>query len=248
MLSNFLNLRFISLLAASAFVCGAAWADENPIHLFNGKDLAGWKKPTGTWQVAGGVSLDPANPEKLILKAGQGVLVNNPEGHTSDLVTEAEFGDFEGHFEFLISKHSNSGIYLMGRYELQIYDSFGVEKDAYPGIECGGIYPRWINNQNVDGYSPDVNASKPPGQWQTFEVIFRAPRFDAAGKKIANAVLVKVVQNGKLIHQNLELKGPTRGPISEQEAAKGPIRLQGDHGPVAFRHLIVKPLKGAAHP
>ena len=141
-----------------------------------------------------------------------------------------------------MSKHSNSGVYLMGRYEVQIYDSFGVERDQYPGIECGGIYPRWINEQNVEGHSPRVNASKPPGEWQAFDITFRAPRFDATGKKIANAKFVKVRHNGKVIHENVELKGVTRGAISEDERAIGPLRLQGDHGPVAYRNLRVKPL------
>jgi hypothetical protein len=130
----------------------------------------------------------------------------------------------------------------MGRYELQVYDSFGVEQDKYPGIECGGIYPRWINEKNVEGHSPRVNASKPPGKWQTFDITFRAPRFDGSGKKIANARFVKVLHNGKLIHENVELNGVTRGAISEDEKATGPLRLQGDHGPVAYRNLRVKPL------
>jgi hypothetical protein len=212
------------------------------VSLFNGKDLRGWKKPTGTWSAVGAVALDPADPKKFVVTPGEGVLLNSADGHTVDLVSEAEPGDMELHVEFCITSQSNSGVYLMGRYEVQIYDSFGVEKDQYPGIECGGIYPRWIDNKNVEGHSPLVNASKPPGQWQTFDITFRAPRFDSAGKKIANAKLVKVVHNGKVIHENLELNGPTRGPISEDEKATGPIRLQGDHGPVAFRNLRVKSL------
>ena len=210
--------------------------------LFNGKDLAGWRQPTGTWAVARAVVLDPADPKEFQVTPGTGILLNSPTSHTVDLVTESEFGDMELHVEFCITRHSNSGVYLMGRYELQIYDSFGVAKVEYPGIECGGIYPRWINNQNVDGHSPLVNASKPPGQWQSFEVTFRAPRFDASGKKIANARLVKVVHNGKVIHENLELNGPTRGPIAEDEKPTGPLRLQGDHGPVAFRNIWVRRL------
>ena len=135
----------------------------------------------------------------------------------------------------MISRHSNSGIYFMGSYELQIYDSFGVEKDKYPGIECGGIYPRWIDNKDVEGHSPAINASLPPGRWQTFDVIFRAPRFDPAGKKIANAVFVKVAHNGQVIHENVELNAETRGGFPEKPT--GPLRLQGDHGPVAFRNI-----------
>ena len=211
--------------------------------LFDGKDLAGWRKPTGTWMVVKSVSLDPANPERFVIASGQGALVNSASGHTVDLITEPEFGDMEVHVEFCITRHSNSGIYLMGRYEVQVYDSFGVEKDQYPGIECGGIYPRWINEKDVEGHSPRVNASKPAGQWQAFDITFRAPRFDATGRKIANARVVRVVHNGKIIHENVELNGPTRGALWEDEKPTGPIRLQGDHGPVAYRNLRVKAIE-----
>jgi hypothetical protein len=211
--------------------------------LFDGKDLTGWRKPTGTWSVVKAVSLDPADAKTFITTPGQGVLLNSATSHTVDLITEAEFGDMQAHIEFCVAKHSNSGVYLMGRYELQVYDSFGVEKDEYPGIECGGIYPRWINEKNVEGYSPRVNASKPPGEWQSFDITFRAPRFDASGNKIANAKIVKIIHNGKVIHENLELNGPTRGPMAEDEKPTGPIRLQGDHGPVAYRNLRVKAIE-----
>jgi len=235
--------RFSQLLLAAALFgltqTSSPAADKAQV-LFNGKDLGGWRKPTGTWSVVRGVTLDPADPEKFSIAPGQGVLVNSANGHTVDLITEPEFGDIQAHVEFCITKHSNSGVYLMGRYEVQVYDSYGVEKDKYPGIECGGIYPRWIKEQNVEGHSPSVNASKPPGEWQTFDITFRAPRFDVDGKKIANAKIVKLVHNGKVVHENIDLNGPTRGPIAEDEKPIGPIRLQGDHGPVAYRNLRVK--------
>ena len=234
----FRQLLFAAILLGLAQASGLA-AERTQV-LFDGKDLAGWRKPTGTWTVAKAVSLDPADPAKFIITPGQGVLVNCASGHTVDLITEPEFGDMEAHVEFCITRHSNSGVYLMGRYEMQVYDSFGVAKDEYPGIECGGIYPRWINGKNVEGHSPNVNASKPPGEWQSFDITFRAPRFDASGKKIANAKVVKFVHNGKVIHENVELNGPTRGGMSDDERPTGPIRLQGDHGPVAFRNLRVK--------
>jgi len=221
----------------------ASFASDKPRNMFDGKDLAGWRKPAGTWSVAKAVSLGSTDPEKFEIVPGQGVLVNSATGHTVDLISEPEFGDMQAHVEFCITKHSNSGVYLMGRYEVQVYDSFGVAHDEYPGIECGGIYPRWIDGKNVDGHSPLVNASKPPGQWQTFDITFRAPRFDAGGRKIANAKIVKLVYNGKIIHENLELTGPTRGAMSEDEKPAGPIRLQGDHGPVAYRNLWVKAME-----
>lgn len=167
-------------------------------------------------------------------------MVNGTNGHAANLMTEAEYGDVELHLEFCIPRHSNSGVYLQGRYEVQVYDSFGVDKDAYPGIECSGIYPRWVSEKNVDGHSPRVNASKPAGQWQSFDINFRAPRFDSSGKKIANAMMVRVLHNGQLVHENVELSGPTRSSYWNDEKPAGPILIQGDHGPVAYRNLRVK--------
>jgi len=210
--------------------------------LFDGADLAGWRQPRGDWRLAGGVALDTAKPEAFAITDGLGVMVNGNSGRTVNLMSEAEFGDVELHVEFCIPKHSNSGIYLQGRYEIQVYDSYGVAKDSYPGIECGGIYPRWINEQNIEGHSPRVNASRPAGEWQAFDISFRAPRFDPKGKKIANARMVRVVQNGQVIHENVELNGPTRSGYWTDEKALGPVLLQGDHGPVAYRNLRVKKL------
>ncbi len=118
-----------------------------------------------------------------------------------------------------------------------------MAKDKYPGIECGGIYPRWLNEHEVEGHSPLVNASKPAGEWQTFDILFRAPRFDARGKKIANAKFLKVIHNGKLVQENVEVSGPTRSALFEDEKPTGPLMVQGDHGPVAFRNLRIKTLK-----
>jgi hypothetical protein len=220
-------------------VDAAAWKP-----LITTPDFAGWRQPVGEWQMVGEVAKDPANEKALAAKPGTGAIYNGPKGRTKDIVTADEFGDIALHVEFMVSKGSNSGIYFMGRYEIQVYDSYGVEKDAYPGIECGGIYQRWDaargkGKEGFEGHSPRTNASKPPGEWQTFDVIFRAPRFDAAGKKTANAQFAKVVHNGAVIHENIELTGPTRSGSPEQEKAAGPLRLQGDHGPVAYRNLRV---------
>ena len=87
------------------------------------------------------------------------------------------------------------------------------------------------------------NASKAPGEWQSFDVIFQAPRFDAQGKKTANAKFLKVTLNDKVIHENVEVKGPTPSCLTGKEKAEGPIMFQGDHGPVAFRNIKVTPKK-----
>lgn len=222
-------------------------AEPTPeISLFNGRDLTGWRGPTGDWLAVQAVRLDPADPKRLISTPGTGVLLNGTTGRTVNLITAAEWGDVELHVEFCLPRSSNSGVYLMGRYEVQVFDSFGVDQSPYPGIECGGIYPRWTEARGeFEGHSPRVNASRPPGEWQTFDITFTAPRFDATGRKTAPARFVQVRHNGRLIHENVALTGPTRAAVWESERDEkptGPLMLQGDHGPVAYRNLRLRPL------
>ena len=93
-----------------------------------------------------------------------------------------------------------------------------------------------------DGTPPSKNACREPGQWQTLKIRFRAPRFDAAGKKTANAKFERVELNGQVIHENREVAYPTGAAWHNKEHAEGPLLLQGDHGPVAFRNLRIKTL------
>ena len=233
-----------SVLFSLAAATGEGSAQDTSVwvELLPGEGLIPWRQPHGDWLLAGDVAQDPQDPKRLAWKPGAAAAVNGPKGRTVNLVSAPEFRDIEAHVEFMVPKGSNSGVYFIGRYEVQVYDSYGVAKGAYAGIECGGIYPRWIDNKNVNGHSPRVNASLPPGQWQTFDVIFRAPRFDAAGKKTRNAVFVKVVHNGKVIHENVDLTGPTRASLYNDEKPAGPLMLQGDHGPVAYRSVRIRPL------
>ncbi|MBT6154839.1 MAG: DUF1080 domain-containing protein [Planctomycetaceae bacterium] len=213
--------------------------------LFNGEDLDGWKSQsddkTGNWTVAGRVPVDESDAKKFSIHPGKGVLVNGDAGRTSNLFTKHQHADVEAHIEFVVPRGSNSGIYFQGRYEIQVLDSFGVKKPKYS--DCGGIYQRWAKGKGFEGHAPKVNVSKAPGEWQTFDVVFRAPRFDKAGKKIENGRFIKVVHNGVLIHQNVEVTGPTRAAAFGDEKATGPIMLQGDHGPVAYRNLKIRPIK-----
>jgi hypothetical protein len=132
---------------------------------------------------------------------------------------------------------------LQGRYEVQILDSWGVKSPKFSDI--GGIYRNWENTPGniYMGKAPLTNPAKAPGTWQKFKIIFQAPRFDASGKKIANAKFVSVELNGIKIHDNLEVPLPTGGPIENNEAANGPLMIQGDHGPVAFRNIKYKALR-----
>lgn len=206
--------------------------------------LDSWQAAEG-WSEVAAVKLEPADGSRFVSTPGTGVLLS-PGGKVPFLVSKEPHGDAEIHVEFNIPAHSNSGVYVMGSYEVQIYDSHGVEKDKYPGIECGGIYPEWIGNANVRGHSPRVNAALPAGEWQSFDIVFRAPRFDAQGRKTANARFEKVVHNGKLVQENVEVLGPTHGGMEESSTGKGCLMLQGDHGVVAYRNVRVKVL--VAHP
>lgn len=197
-----------------------------------------WRSPTGAWVAAGSVFKKADQDNRLGWKPGTGAWVNGPTGRTSHFFSRIEHGDVEAHIEFMVPKGSNSGVYFQGRYEIQVFDSWGVEKPKHS--DCGGIYQRWKSGKGYEGRPPRVNASKAPGEWQTFDVIFRAPRFDADGKKIADAVFVKVVHNGVVIHENQVLSGPTRASAWGDEKPLGPLMLQGDHGPVAYRNIQLR--------
>jgi 3-keto-disaccharide hydrolase len=231
-----------SILLLVALTASALAAE--PVELFNGKNLTGWKAPTGTWTAVLSVGLDQANNRAFLSTPGTGVLLNSNADKTLNIESAGERGDCELHVEFCVPKGSNSGIYLQNRYEVQVFDSFG--KAELGEHDCGAIYQRWEpargkGKEGYEGHTPKVNASKPPGEWQSFDITFRAPRFDASGKKTANAVFVKVLHNGKVIHKNVECTGPTRGAKLASEAPTGPILLQGDHGPVAYRNLKLIP-------
>ena len=210
--------------------------------ILTGGDFSQWRGNTGQWEIVGDTFTKPGNEKLLGSKPGTGVIVNGPTGRTSNLFSKAEFGDVKVHIEFMVPKGSNSGVYFNGRYEIQVFDSWGVKKPKYS--DCGGVYQRWDNNRKPKGYEgigPRVNASRKPGQWQTFDVIFRSPRFDKKGQKVANARFEKVVHNGIVIHADVELSGPTRAGAYNDEKPAGLLMLQGDHGPVAYRNIRIEP-------
>ncbi len=217
--------------------------------LLNGKDLSGWHglgSSQNDWFTTTGILWDRLlGPARLRAVPGPvpgGRILNGPNGRTVNLVTDQRFGDAELYLEFMISKGSNSGVYLHGLYEVQVFDSWG-STEPIASSDCGGIYHRWINNRGVGGSAPSRNASRRPGEWQSFYIWFRAPRFDANGKKIENAKFIRVVHNGLSIQNNVEVDGPTRAAMEIPEAPANPIMLQGDHGPVAYRNIYVRPLR-----
>jgi hypothetical protein len=228
-------IRIIAAVAAVLVLTAtSARADDAKTSPFNGKDLSGWKtkEPASRsqWKV-GTATLDPADPSKIKLAEGGGDLVN-VQGRGVDIYSEQKWGDARIEVEVFVPRRSNSGIYVMGEYEVQVLDSYG--KKRLGGGDMGALY---------NAAPPKVNASKAPGEWQKYVIEFRAPKFDAAGKKTANAKFVKVTLNDQVLHENVEMKGVTPTGVTGKEAATGPIMFQGDHGPVAYRNIKITPLE-----
>lgn len=197
---------------------------SDAVVLFDGRSTEGWTMREGKparWQAEG--------------KPG-GSMTVLPGG--GDIVSEQIFGDAQIHVEFMTPEEKtgegqdrgNSGVYIHGRYEVQILDSY--KNETYPDGQCGAIYKQHV---------PLANACRPQGQWQTYDIIFHAAKFDAAGKKTAPG-RATVFHNGVLIQDNAELMGPTGGAVAENEAPTGPLLLQEHGHPVKYRNIWYRPL------
>jgi len=247
---------------------GATQAQTKALTL---QDLSDFKPQAGNWQIVGDVMMNPdidihakeevmpietkkskkskvvAPPAKLqavTFSPGTGILLNmNDDSRKDQLISVFEHGDIELELEVMLPKGSNSGIYLQGRYEVQLLDSWGVKNPKYSDI--GGIYRNWENEKGkiYMGKAPLSNPAKAPGLWQKFRISFQAPRFDQAGKKVENARFNYIDLNGVRIHENVEVPLPTGGPIENNEKPTAPLMIQGDHGPVAFRNINYTLLK-----
>jgi hypothetical protein len=205
-------------------------------------DLSAFRDPGKTWNIVEDVTADLSEKNVFDTEKGEGVLVNQPTSRRKgkDLYTNLEHGDLDLELEYMMARGANSGIYLQGMYEVQLLDSWGKK---YPTSgDNGGIYERWDESKadgekGYQGYPPRQNVSKAPGLWQQMKISFRAPRFDEQGNKVENARMLLVELNGVTIHEDVELLGPTRGAMQSGEVARGPLRIQGDHGAVAFRNI-----------
>jgi len=241
----------LALFALAAFALDARAADSaaDGELVFNGKDFTGWnyvrQKGKELWSVVGDVKLDPNNPKRLIASgtgAGgpQGIMFRDGENDSggqegTDIFTDKKFGDCAVHAEFMIPEKSNSGIYLMGQYEIQIWSDIGTPADKLGVHNTGAVYKT---------KPPTKIALNPYGQWNTYDIVFRAPRFDASGKKIQNARFISVTLNGVKVQPDpVDTPVPTGGTLKGGEAATGPLMIQGNHGPVAMRNIRVKPMK-----
>ncbi len=211
--------------------------------LLNGKDLAGWHGLPGSpneWFTTKAVHWKRVfNPTRLLGERGPGDrIINGPLNKTVNLVTDEKFGSFELFLEFMTAKGSNSGVYLHGLYEVQIFDSYGFEGPLTVG-DCGGIYE---HSDDTGGAPPLRNACRAPGEWQSLHIWFAAPQFDVMGHKRRNARALRVLLNQIVVQENVELNGPTRSSLEIPEAAKNPLMLQGDHSAIAYRNIYIKPI------
>lgn len=212
-------------------------------------DLSAFVSPTSNWRIAGGVRADLNKENTLITEKGTGVLVNIPLDHPKadpknpykyDLFTTLQHGDVDLELDYMMASKSNSGVYLQGRYEIQLRDSWEIRT---PNVhDNGGVYERWDEkrpegHKGYEGHAARQNASRAPGLWQHMKISFQAPRFNANGQKTENGRVIRVELNGVVIQEDVELTGPTRGSAFADEKALGPLRIQGDHGAVALRNI-----------
>jgi hypothetical protein len=197
---------------------------SDAIVLFDGKDLSRWRNAKGeaaAWKVENGYV-------ECVAKTG-------------DILTKEEFGDVQLHIEFATPNppsgdsqgRGNSGVFLMGKYEFQVLDSYNNR--TYADGSAGSLYGQ---------FPPLVNASRPSGEWQTYDIVFRAPRFKDG--KLESPATVTAFHNGVLVQDNTAYIGPSthkRILPYEPHAEKGPLRLQ-DHGnPMRFRNIWARPLR-----
>lgn len=233
------TIKFKKLLLPLLFVFLGSLSAQEVIVIDDWNEFGDIPK---TWELVGGVTADWEQDKFLSTSPGTGILVNPPKSENGPhLISGFEHGDMELELEFMVPGGSNSGIYLQGRYEIQIFDSWG--KINPNSGDAGGIYQRWNEEKQrgFEGKPPRTNASKAPGLWQQVKIDFEAPRFDAAGKKVKNAKFNQVYLNGVLVHENVEVTGPTRSALFEDEKPLGPLMIQGDHGSVAIRNIKYKP-------
>jgi Domain of Unknown Function (DUF1080) len=202
-----------------------ATAPSDAVVLFDGKDLSQWQSDKGSaaeWKVENGY-----------MEAVKG---------KGNIRTKQEFEDFQLHIEFATPEkvlsnsqgRGNSGVFLLGAYEMQVLDTY--DNLTYPDGQCGAMYGQ---------FPPLVNACKPPGQWQSYDIIFEAPRWDDSGKQIKKAC-VTVIHNGVVLHHKKEYMGTSGhkevANYDRTKSSRGPIALQ-DHGnPMRFRNVWIRKL------
>jgi hypothetical protein len=184
------------------------------------------------WRLAGDVFADRKKEKHLESKAGTGILVYQPQQKNIPIQTKLQHGDLDLELDFLLAKRTAITIALQGRYLINLKDSW--LHNNLTASDCGGI------SAGTKEFAPVLNASKAPGLWQHLRISFKAPRFDATGKKTADAQLTEVSLNGKLVQKNVTLTSPSEHAPFSKESITGPLVILGGNGPAAFKNIQYK--------
>ncbi|MEO6948780.1 MAG: DUF1080 domain-containing protein [Ginsengibacter sp.] len=236
------GFAFLYYLTICPFTMAQTTPDFTNIPL---NDLSAFNEPGKNWVISSDVAVDYTLQGDMTPINGNGIIVNDmSEKNKTHLFTKELFGDLELQLDFMMANSSNSGVYLQGRYEIQLFDSW--RKQPVTSSDCGGIYQRWKPERGrFEGTTPFMNVCRAPGLWQHLVIKFRAPKFNAKGEKIANAVFEQVYLNGVLVQEQAQVTGPTNSamfPNEKNEQSLGPLVLQGDHGKVAFKNIRYRKL------
>lgn len=241
------NLRKLAISGAVVFgLTGPllSLAQPAPATAIQLNNLNAFVSPAPNWRIAGAVRADLNKANTLAPENGMGILVNLPvegnAGQKYNLLTNLQHGDVDLELDYMMAPKSNSGVYLQGRYEVQLFDSWDVRRPTT--ADNGSIYERWDEKRpdgqkGYEGHAARQNASRAPGLWQHLKISFQAPRFNANGMKTENARIIRVELNGVIVQEDVELTGPTRSAAFDDEKPLGPLMFQGDHGAVAFRSI-----------
>ena len=238
-----MRYRIIFSLAVSMLIAAFSQAQRIKPSLkeISLNNLESFQAPTANWKLIGDV-MASYNDTALNTAKGLGILHNDfsrsiQNKPVHNLVTKMEHGDMLLEFDFMMAKGSNSGIYFQSRYEVQLFDSWGVKTPR--SSDVGGLYQ--TIKKGMSGKAPMKNAALAPGLWQHMEISFQAPRFDASGNKTASAKFIYVKLNDITLHENINVDGPTISASFSDEKPYGPLMIQGDHGTFAIKNLKYLP-------
>lgn len=238
-----MRYRIIFSLAVSMLIAAFSQAQRIKPSLkeISLNNLESFQAPTANWKLIGDI-VASYNDTALNTAKGLGILHNDfsrsiQNKPVHNLVTKMEHGDMLLEFDFMMAKGSNSGIYFQSRYEVQLFDSWGVKTPR--SSDVGGLYQ--TIKKGMSGKAPMKNAALAPGLWQHMEISFQAPRFDANGNKTASAKFIYVKLNDITLHENINVDGPTISASFSDEKPYGPLMIQGDHGTFAIKNLKYLP-------
>jgi hypothetical protein len=234
-------MKKIILIWLGVLVCAqlASAQRSEPVLL---STLDAFESPGKNWVSVSDVGMDLYKPSAK-LKEGKGILVSKPSKEASDLVSNTQLeGNFEITLDFMTSKGSSSAIYLMGRYKIQLSDSWPAmgKPLAEMGIVDIGAFEK---NSSFRIQQPLSNVTKAPGLWQHLKVKFKAPTFDRSGKKLQEASFEEIYLNGVLVHQGVLLEGPSGNAMFNDEKTQGPFVIKADKNhTIAFRNITYQVL------